>query len=165
MGTVSRRIVGEFGERVHPPHPAVRPTPAAYVAANVEIDGKLASIKLLIDTGSDITTLGPEDALAILGWSYLEIDFTDPATRLDLTGVGSAGATIRDALVIFTDEAQQRIVVPVTLAIAEPDPRVPAAHGNWLMPSLLGRDVLQFFNLYLGYHPPSVVLEEASASS
>ena len=163
MGPVSRRIVGKLREPAHPPHPALRPIPAAYVDADVAIDGNSASIGMLIDTGSDITTLGPEDALAILGWSYLEIDFTDPTTHLDLTGVGSAGATIRDALVVFTDEAQQQLVVPVILAIAEPDPRVPGAHGNWLMPSLLGRDVLQFFDLQLGYHPPSVVLEEASA--
>ena len=120
---------------------------------------------MLIDTGADITTLGPEDALAILGWSYLEMDFTDPTTRLDLTGVGSAGATIRDALLTLITETQEQIEMPVILAIAEPDPRVPAAHGNWLMPSLLGRDVLQYFDLHLGYHPPSVVLEEALASS
>ena len=163
MGPVSRRIVGKFREPAHPPHPALRPILAAYIVAEVAIDGDSASIGMLIDTGSDITTLGPEDALAILGWSYLETDFTDPATCLDLTGVGSAGATIRDALVVFTDEAQQQLVVPVALAIAEPDPRVPGAHGNWLMPSLLGRDVLQYFDLRLSYHPPSVVLEEASA--
>lgn len=164
MDSVTRRIQGHFREHETPPHPRLRSARAAYVGVDVQVLGEHVPAKFLIDTGADFTTLGPEDALAALGWSYLELDFADPATRLDLMGVGAgdASATIRDAMLTFTADNGEKMTMSVALAIARPDPATPAAHGNWLMPSLLGRDVLQHFDLRLSYHPPSVVLEEAS---
>ena len=167
MGPVSRRVRGYFLDHDPSPHPQLRSIPAAYVKLDVEIDGASGSVRFLIDTGADFTTVSPQDCIRIFGWSYVELDFSDPAARIEMIGIGSAdaGAVVRDALLTAAVDDGEDIKIFTSLGIVRPYPLTPAAHGNWLMPSLLGRDVLQYFDLHLGYHPPSVVLEEASASS
>ncbi len=56
------------------------------------------------------------------------------------------------------------MVITAAIGVAEPIPAVPGWHGNWVAPSVLGRDVLQRFDLRLGFHPPLGVLTEVGAS-
>ena len=120
----------------------------------------------MIDTGAEITTLGPRDSLTLLGRSYLTIDFSSiPGTR-EMIGIGQGSSrsfVTPTELTFFADDGSE-IRITLGIAITEPVPPDPGAHGNWQMPSLLGRDVLQHFDLSLSYHPPSVALTEASVS-
>ena len=121
----------------------------------------------MIDTGADFTTLGPYDALTLLGRSYTSTDFAQVAGSIESVGIGRAGARLIMSpmqLRLSSDDGRYLPIV-VTVAILEPVPSQPGRHGNWLMPSLLGRDILQHFDLHLSYHPPSVTLTEASTSS
>ena len=75
-------------------------------------------------------------------------------------GQGSSRSFVTPTeLTFFADDGSQ-IRITLGIAITEPVPPDPGAHGNWRMPSLLGRDVLQHFDLSLSYHPPSVALTE-----
>lgn len=162
---MTRRISGFY--RAHGPyhHPAAPLAP--YVSVRISDRDDIPRVDLMIDTGADFTILAPRDASALLGESYADTDFARLAGDFESIGVSSAGARMimSPMSLQFTDDAGGYIALTMPIAIAEPIPSQPGEHGNWLMPSLLGRDVLQFFNLYLGYHPPSVVLEEAPASS
>ena len=86
---------------------------------------------------------------------------------LEMIGVGSqiGRSVVTSAKATFYDDDGSEVRVTLPLALAEPVPPDPGTHGNWQMPSRLGRDVLQHFDLSLSYHPPSVALTEASASS
>ena len=162
---MTRHIRGVFrrhGQYQHPAAPL-----AAYVNVVVGENDPPRSVDFMIDTGADFTTLAPRDTLRLLGRAYGNIDFGDPASSVESIGVGHAGARlIRISTQLqFTDDAGGHLTIEIPVAVAEPVPPQPGEHGNWLMPSLLGRDVLQYFDLRLSYHPPSAVLEEASASS
>ena len=159
---MSRRISGFYGWRG-----ARRATPAPYVDVGLGPGGRPQTVPFLIDTGADITTLGPRDALTLLGRAYLSMDFEPGRGRLEMIGVGReiARAVVTSAEATFYDDEGSEIRVTLPLAFAEPIPPDPGPHGNWQMPSLLGRDVLQHFDLSLSYHPPSVALTEASESS
>ena len=160
---MTRRVSGFH--RAHGPyhHPAAPLAP--YISVRIGDRDDAPSVDFMIDTGSDFTILAPRDAWALLGESYAAIDFARLASDFESIGVGSAGARMimSPMSLRFTDDAGGYIALTAPVAIAEPVPPQPGEHGNWLMPSLLGRDVLQYFDLQMGYHPPSVVLEEASA--
>ena len=152
--------------RLHPAadHPQLLSTLAPYVKADVVVDSTNSEVELLIDTGADITILSPPAALQALGWQYLELDFDDPEGTVGLVGVGHARTPIYEAELVFADEAGNQMVITAAIGVAEPIPAVPGWHGNWVAPSVLGRDVLQRFDLRLGFHPPLGVLTEVGAS-
>ena len=125
------------------------------------------TVRFLIDTGADQTLLSPNDAFVLLGWPYVRLDFAASASRQDFAGVGrgAISAMRHFASLALTATDRSEITFNLPIAVAEPIPPYPGEHGNWLMPSLLGRDILQHFDLHLSYHPPSVTLTEASTSS
>ena len=159
---MTRRVPGYFHAQAATDGP-----PAPYVNVDVGPAPEPWSIAFLIDTGAEITTLGPRDSLTLLGRSYLTIDFSSiPGTR-EMIGIGQGSSRsfiTPTELTFFADDGSQ-IRITLGIAITEPVPPDPGAQGNWRMPSLLGRDVLQHFDLSLSYHPPSVTLTEASESS
>ena len=161
-----RRIRGTYPHLTLPPHPSLPLTPAAAVSAQVMQGGRLIGVDFLIDTGADYTTLGPRSALQVLGPAYLSLDFADPDTSLEMSGVGG-GVTrllLRELPLAFFADDGSRVAVTLNLAIAEPSPPAPSDRGSWLLPSLLGRDILHHFDLLLSYHPPTVALIELATT-
>ena len=105
-----RRIRGTYPHLTLPPHPSLPLTPAAAVSAQVMHGGRLIGVDFLIDTGADYTTLGPRSALQVFGPAYLSLDFADPDTSLEMSGVGG-GATrllLRELpLAFFADDGSR----------------------------------------------------------
>ena len=132
MASLGRRIPCFLVDHGASPHPLIRSTPAPYVYADVLVDGLETSVEFLVDTGSDMTLLSPSAAFAALGWQYLELDFQDPSLRIEMVGVGEAGAIVRTVDLVFQDEGGEDLVIATAVGIAEPKPAVPGWHGNSL---------------------------------
>ena len=161
---MTRRIPGFH--RTHGPHHHPAAPLAPYLNVRIGDGDDAPSVDLMIDTGADFTILAPRDAFVLLGGAYTAIDFTQLAGGIESIGVGQAEARMIMSPISlrFTDDAGGHLTLTLPVAIVEPLPPQPGDHGNWLMPSLLGRDVLQHFDLHLSYHPPSVSLTEAAPS-
>ncbi len=119
---------------------------------------------MAIDTGSPYTILHPNDSDILLGQALRDLDFAGHRQRFALGGVGqgTTNAIIAPATLTFADEQGQRETIRLPILIAEPTPSYRSHEGNWRLPSLLGCDVLRYFDLTLSYHPPSVTLTEAA---
>lgn len=161
---MTQRIPGFH--RTHGPHHHPAAPLAPYVSVRIGNGDDAPSVDFMIDTGADFTILAPRDASALLGGSYAAIDFAQLAGGIESIGVGQAAARMimSPMSLRFADDTGGYLALTLPVAIAEPVPPQPGEHGNWLMPSLLGRDVLQHFDLHLSHHPPSVVLEEVALS-
>lgn len=166
---MTRRITGLL--RPHGPHHHREAPLAPYVNVVVGDADSLKSVDFLIDTGTDFTILGPRDARDLLEDSYATYDFTGDASGVEPITIGQSGTRLIRSLaqLQFIDDAGESITIVIPVGFVQPippeEPDHDQDHGNWLMPSLLGRDVLQHFDLHLSYRPPSIVLEEAELSS
>ena len=117
-------------------------------------------IDFLIDSGSDYSVLNPRDAHELLGDVLFKIDFVNDPTAVGVVGMGQ-GAVVtieREVDIALRDEEGERVVLGLDMQIARPEPFRVARTGNWQLPSLLGRDVLEYLDLALSYNPPSVYL-------
>ena len=149
------------------PNPLLPSVDAVYVEVDVILADRSVSTRFLIDTGADFTTLGPADSFALFGPDYFRSDFVDRYPQIPMRGVGgdSASATIHEALLTFFAKNGGIIEKRIALGSVRPGPTQLHDYGNSSIPNLLGRDILQHFDLHLSYHPPSVTLTEASTSS
>jgi hypothetical protein len=114
-------------------------------------------VRLLVDTGADRTILAPLDAARLR--LELGIDITALAAGAPSRGVGGLWGTrtIEAALTLDTTS------IPLTLSILEP----PTGQSSSI-PSLLGRDVLSRFALFMEERTGRVLLlepQEADAVS
>ncbi len=159
---MTRRVEGHFQE--HGRGNVAPPSLAPYVVVRFGPEPSGPAIEALIDTGADWTALGPRDALTLLGRRYIEIDFDRAPGRIEIAGFGQGdtNAVISPMELWLRDVEGEDFSVSLQVAICEPSPRTPGPHGNWLIPSLLGRDILEWFDLTLSYNPPSVTLTEAA---
>ena len=115
---------------------------------------------LLIDTGADSTLLEPMDAFELLGGAYFDIDFDRDPSRTISVGIGGYARSVTRLVILSTMSDDGRYIgIVVPIHIAEPIPRTPSETdpGNWHAPSLLGRDVLRYFELHLDYFPQPAV--------
>ena len=138
----------------------VRPT----IESDLTVLGRRGQVRWLIDTGSPYTILHPEDALRLLGNELDSLDFDAHPQRHDVSGVGRGPARtiIVPASLTFEDDEDEPETLTMPILIAEPIPPYRAHQGNWRVPSLLGCDVLRYFDLELSLNPPSVTLTEAA---
>ena len=159
---MTRRVVGHFRE--HERGNIASPSLAPYLLARFGPEPTEPAIEVLIDTGADWTALGPRDALTLLGRAYLEIDWQRARGRIEIAGIGQRDTTavISPMQLWLRDIGGTYFAVTLQVAICEPFPSTPGLHGNWQLPSLLGRDILSHFDLALSYNPPSVTLTEAA---
>ena len=138
--------------------------PAPYVYGYLGDNSLHNRTPFLIDTGCDYSTLNPQDAHRLFGDAYLDMDFSPGPASIEMHGIGDTPAHgIRThADLAFRADGDSDIRLAIPIVIAQPAPPTPGRHGNWLIPSLLGRDILKRFDLALSYNPPTVTLTEAA---
>ena len=116
----------------------------------VALNGHSREIAFLIDTGADATVLHPTDAYRLLSDDFRAIQFDNEAHRVAGEGVGGAvDRVVRDATLTLRSEDRRFYPIEMPILIARPNPAEPGDHGNWRLPSLLGRDFLRQFRLEL----------------
>ena len=78
------------------------------------------------------------------------IDFDHDPRRTPGLGVGgTADRVVRNATLTLRSEDRRLHPIDMPILIARPTPGEPGDHGNWRLPSLLGRDFLRHFRLEL----------------
>ena len=114
------------------------------------LNGRSLDVKLLVDTGADRTVLSPLDARRLA--HRFALDLTTLPQGVPSTGVGgrSDTRTLETMLILDT------FSLPILLTILDPPPG-PLPR----IPSLLGRDVLSHFALFLEERTNRVLLLEA----
>ena len=140
-----------FHGYVHPtssfPHSIVSGG-APLVRIRLSLDGHINDAPFLIDTGTDATVLHPADAQRILGDDLHRIDFERDSRRVAGLGVGGGvDRVVRDAVLELHSVDEEIFHMEMPVLIARPVPAEPGDHGNWRLPSLLGRDFLRHFRL------------------
>lgn len=158
----SRVVRGYFRWEGHATGAGALPAPYVYVYLG---DTSLRNrAPFLVDSGCDYTTLSPQDAHRLFGDNYLTMDFSTQPESIEMHGIGDTPAfgLRTHADLTFLADNGDAITLDIPIVIAQPTPLMPGRHGNWLIPSLLGRDILSHFDLALSYNPPSVSLIEAA---
>ena len=116
----------------------------------LSLGGRSGDMWFLIDTGADATVLHPADAQRFLGDNLQRIDFARDRYRAAGLGVGGgADRVARDATLTLRSVDDEAYSVEMPILIARPVPAEPGDHGNWRLPSLLGRDFLRHFRFEL----------------
>ena len=111
-------------------------------------------VPLLVDTGADRTILAPSDALRLA--RRFGLNFGDLPQSAPGTGVGGQASTPVIEAMLNIDSFSTAL----TLTILEPTP------GRLLpIPSLLGRDILSHFALFMEQRTNRVLLLEPQEAS
>lgn len=123
----------------------LRPFVEVHIAIpSIGISGK---VQMLVNTGADSTLFGPFDAL------YLGIDTTQLPQAMSSTGVGGRTPTVSaEAMLTLGTHT-----FPIMLRILAPQTRQ-QQQSLQSIPSLLGRDVLSHFALFLEERTNRVLL-------
>ena len=123
---------------------------APLIRVTVALNDRADDARFLIDTGADATVLHPTDAHSILGADLYTIDFDHDPHHTTGEGVGgTVDRVVRDATLTLQSEDGRLHSIEMPILIARPTPTEPGEHGNWRLPSLLGRDFLRHFRLEL----------------
>ena len=105
------------------------------------LGNRVTLINFLADTGADITTIGPGDALKI------QLDFSKLKTKYSLIGVGGVQSCVyelRNVWFIFKDVSGKPIGDKLdSIGVIKPDPEEESDSDRSEIPSLLGTDMLQ----------------------
>ena len=135
--------------------------PAPFVNVLIDYRNRRWETGFLIDSGSDLTTLMPRDALEILGSELFEIDFARSEERASVEGVGMLGynaVPLAGGRLLLEDEFQTEIEISSRLWIVEPQPIQQMDVGNWTLPSIFGRDAIRPGDFELSYTNSTVTL-------
>ena len=117
-----------------------------------------------IDTGAEMTTLYSRDARRVLGEALGRINFDDHPNRVITLGAGGeeiVAVRMDLSLTLYDDvDTPERISDSVLVAKPNPDDLYDpdAGRGNWDTPSLLGRDQLLNFDLFVSARSDTVYL-------
>ena len=123
---------------------------APLIQIAVALEDRSDDIWFLIDTGADATVLHPADAQSLLGDGLRRIDFeSDPYRAAGLGVGGGVDRVVRDATLTLRSVDNETYATEMPILIARPTPTEPGDHGNWRLPSLLGRDFLRHFRFEL----------------
>ena len=123
---------------------------APLLKVQLAVAGRRDDIWFLIDTGTDATVLHPADAQSLLAGDLQRIDFgSDPYRAAGLGVGGGVDRVVRDAMLTLRSVDGEIYSMEMPILIARPMPAEPGDHGNWRLPSLLGRDFLRHFRFEL----------------
>lgn len=140
-------IRGFFSPRKRPYFLATFTFPRATALRN------FLKIPLLVDTGADRTLLSPRDAKLIASFGINISELPNGAPSLGVGGV--AQTRLLDAEVTFGSSPS----IQLTVVVLEPiDPPAPTA----VIPSIMGRDILSRFALFLEERTNRVLLLDAA---
>ena len=117
------------------------------------LDNQRLQVPLLVDTGADRTILSPTDALRLsrrFDTNLAELQQSAPST-----GVGGQATTRTIDAVLNIDSFSESL--NLTILEPTPDRLLP-------IPSLLGRDILSHFALYMEQRTGKVILLEPAES-
>ena len=133
---------------------------APFVRVLVDYGRRRSRFDFLVDTGSDITTLMPDDAFQLLGDSYFDLDFETSAETMVVEGIGAEGQRTLpiNAVLSLEDDVEVEIALAIRLWVAEPRPDHPSTSGNWAIPSIFGRDAIRPGDFELSYLNGTVTL-------
>ena len=150
-----RRVHGWLGTESNDPDDH-----APFVGVRLIYDAASHSIDFMIDTGSDATILMPRDAHWVLDDRYFEMDFRSHPESVPLQGIGEREIymTPLKATLVLTDDTDSPIELAQRIWIAEPQPDYRSEEGNWLVPSLFGRDAIRPGEFELSYVNRTVTL-------
>lgn len=114
----------------------------------------------LIDTGADFTIVQPELASSLLKATGQDSGAEVERNLITMNGVGPTPlrCQIQPAGLSMVDDAGEEFVFSSPVLIPQPDARQGSGRRSGVVPSLLGRDVLQRFELSLSYDPATVSL-------
>ena len=102
------------------------------------------SIRFLLDTGADNTSLHP------LAARRARIPFDQLGNRTNSRGIGGISSYFREPAILVFDDAAQLRLYEVELRIADPN------ENNQRLPSLLGRNIINYW--YMQYDPTNARL-------
>ena len=123
---------------------------APLLKVQLAVAGRRDDVWFLVDTGADATVLHPADAQSLLAGDLHRIDFGRDPYRIAGLGVGGAAdRVVRNATLTLRSVDGEPYAVEMPILIARPTPSEPGDHGNWRLPSLLGRDFLRHFRFEL----------------
>ena len=123
---------------------------APVIQIEVALEGRSVDVSFLIDTGADATVLHPTDARALLRGGLHRIPFENDPRRAAGLGVGGGvERVVRDATLTLRSVDGESYLMEMPILVARPMPAEPGDHGNWRLPSLLGRDFLRHFRFEL----------------
>ena len=123
---------------------------APLLKVQLAVADHMGDVWFLVDTGADATVLHPADAQALLAGDLHRINFGHDPYRVAGLGVGGGAERVaRDATLTLRSVDDEAHPVQMPILIARPTPAEPGDHGNWRLPSLLGRDFLRHFRFEL----------------
>ena len=113
----------------------------------------------LIDSGSDSTVLMPKDAFLLLGEHLYKLNFDDDQAVV-MSGIGDGEFRVLplDVRARLEDDTDSPLELAAQVWVAEPRPREESEGGNWLEPSIFGRDAIWPGEFHLSYIDSSVSL-------
>ena len=158
MDPLTRVFPGQFQSRRIAPHPDLITTTKPYVQVELLIGRERLAVPFMIDTGADFTIVQPRIAAHVLRADARRSRRRgSDIVHISGVGQGSVRTRVRTVGVSLRDVSNEPYWFTHSVLLAEPvDPGPMSA--TWILPSLLGRDILQRFNLNLSYDPPSVSL-------
>lgn len=159
-----RIIPGSFQNLEHRTGPVFASRFAPAVDVTVQWQDSETDVEFLIDTGCEFTTLFPRASMRLLGDAFSTLDFTRQSGSDLIAGIeGLLSVTLPiDVKLVFYDEIGDSVQLDTTVSVVEPNPSsaddLDASRGNWDTPSLLGRDLLLYFDLHVVRSEDSVYL-------
>ncbi len=134
--------------------------PGAWLKVYAIFEGRQRELDFLIDTGSDVTMLSAKDSVNLLGHeAYQRLDDAFPDSRVSVTSVGMGDAVAVNLMLVFRVLGDLPIVFRLPVLITPPPVMQPAGSPT-LLPSLLGRDILNHFSILLNPAADTVELTE-----
>ena len=137
---------------------------APSIEVNVRWGDREKSFDFLIDTGSEVTLLFPGQAQALFGTAFRDFEFDRPGDRELVAGIDSVMSAVLPVPVSlnFHDEVDSPEPFDVDILVVQPNPSnlddSDLGLGNWDNPSILGRDLLLHFDLFVSGSTSEVYL-------
>ena len=125
---------------------------APSIEAELRWEGSVERFEMLIDTGSEVSILYPDQGTTLLGEQFERVVSRASTGREYVAGVeGQLNLAIRIPVeMTFQDEDGVPFRFDTTILVAEPSlSDHDGNRGNWDNPPLLGRDLLLHFDLHV----------------
>ena len=130
------------------------------MSVNLLIGRSRVAESFMIDTGADYTIVQRQAVLPLLKAAGVKVGPESSREDVVLSGVGPVPLTciVQPAGLGLINDGGEEFTFANPILVPRPSSVRELARGRVKLPSLLGRDVLQYFDLHLSYDPPSVTL-------